>query len=324
MRSNNKEIMILGTIPFGSVLDESESKKIILEAWDLGIREFDVASLYGGGKAIDIVGKCLKNKSDAVYCCSIGLEQIVNESKIFSVGVVPLNKKNILKMVDDLLHRLKIDRINVLNIHAPDKDTKINITLEALKYLQQAEKIDKISISNVTPDYLDLIIDESKSLELEINRFQFHGNFFEQKLITEFSSPKYKDIEMVCYRPFGRGLLTREYSKINTRPNNSRSTRSTRLDNYLNNTFLTLIENFDKLANNLGVSKIHILLVWLFEIAKINGVVFGVRNCEQLREVFPFRKQIMNQKQISAIIEFSKDPKFVEISQNLPVYYFEQ
>jgi aryl-alcohol dehydrogenase-like predicted oxidoreductase len=324
MRSNTKPIMILGTIPFGSLLNERESKKIILEAWDLGIREFDVASLYGGGKAIDIVGKCLKNKSEAVYCCSIGLEQIENESKIFSVGVVPLNKKNVLKMVDDLLYRLKIERINVLNIHAPDKNTKISVTLEALKFLQQTEKIEKISISNVTPDYLDMIIDESTSLDLKINRLQFHGNFFEQKLISEFTSPKYREIEMVCYRPFGRGLLTREYTNSNTRPNNSRSTRSTRLDNYLNKSFLTYKENFDKLANNLGVSKIHILLVWLFEIAMINGAVFGVRNCEQLNEVFPFRKQIISQQQIDAIIEFSKDPEFAEISQNLPLFYFEQ
>jgi aryl-alcohol dehydrogenase-like predicted oxidoreductase len=129
---------------------------------------------------------------------------------------------------------------------------------------------------------------------------------------------------MVCYRPFGRGLLTREYTNSNTRPNNSRSTRSTRLDNYLNKSFLTHKENFDKLANYLGVSKIHILLVWLFEIAMINGAVFGVRNCEQLNEVFPFRKQIISQQQIDAIIEFSKDPEFAEISQNLPLFYFEQ
>ncbi len=316
--------MILGTIPFGSVLNEQESKKIIHKAWDLGIREFDVASLYGGGRAIDIVGKCLESKNEAVYCCSIGLVQTKNKSKIFSVGVVPLNKKNIQKMVDDLLSRLKIEKISVLNIHAPDNNTKISETLETLKFLQQIEKIEKISYSNVTPDYLDKIIYESISLDLKINRLQFHGNFFEQKLISEFTSPKYRGIEMVCYRPFGRGLLTREYTSTNIRPDNSRSTRSTRLDNYLNKFFLTHKENFDKLAISIGVSKIYILLYWLFEIANIDGAVFGVRNCEQLNEVFPFRSGAIGQQQIDEIIAFSKNPEFVEISQNLPLFYFEQ
>ena len=45
------ESLVLGCLPFGSVVDPLESQKIIESAWHQGVKNFDVATLYGNGFA---------------------------------------------------------------------------------------------------------------------------------------------------------------------------------------------------------------------------------------------------------------------------------
>lgn len=320
-----QQSMVLGTLPFGSVLDIEASNLIISEAWELGIRAFDVAGLYGNGLASEILGNNLKNKSERpVYCCSIGLEQVSDKNGVFSVDVIPLSRHNIVKSVDQLLSKLLSEKIDVLNIHAPDFDTPLEETLAVLKDLKQLGKIERISFSNITPEYLDLIQVVSLDLNLEIDRIQFHGNLLEQKLIWEFSSKEVKQPELFCYRPFARGLLTREYSNENLRPENSRASRGWRLNSYLTPEILRHLEEFNKLAKKINIPKTQISLAWLFELARVQGVVFGVRTLEQLNEIVPYWSTKITKDQMAEIYAFANNPEFDTLSKSLPLVHFEK
>lgn len=324
LRSTPKT-MVLGTLPFGSVLDTQASNLIISEAWELGVRAFDVAILYGNGLASQILGKNLKGKSERpIFCCSIGLEQVADRNGVFSVGIVPLTRDNIIKSVDQLLSKLLIDKIDVLNIHAPDISTPLEETLGTLKNLQELGKIGQISYSNVEPEYLDTIQIASLELDVRLDRIQFHGNILEQKLLQEFSAEKYQDLEIFCYRPLARGLLTREYTLENIRPENSRASRGWRLNTYLTPEILNHIERFDQLAKKINVPKAQLSLVWLFEIARVDGVVFGVRTSDQLREIFPYWSTKVSTDQLSEIRAFANDPDFITLSKKLPLIHFEK
>lgn len=317
--------MVLGTLPFGSVLDAEASDLIISEAWELGMRAFDVAVLYGNGLASEILGKNLKGKSERpIFCCSIGLEQVADKNGVFSVDIVPLSRDNIIKSVDQLLSKLLTDKIDVLNVHAPDASTPLEETLGILKELQQLGKIDQISYSNVEPEYLDAIQMTSVELDMKLDRIQFHGNILEQKLIREFSSEKYAGLELFCYRPLARGLLTREYSQENIKPENSRASRGWRLNSYLTPKILKHVEKFDQLAKKIDVPKAQLSIAWLFEIARVSGVVFGVRTSEQLREVFPYWSTKISNEQLDEIRAFANDPDFNTLSKGLPLVYFEK
>ena len=317
--------MVLGTLPFGSVIDIQASDLIISEAWELGIRAFDVAVLYGNGLASEILGKNLKGKSEKpIFCCSIGLEQVADKNGVFSVGIVPLSRDNIIKSVDELLSKLLTDKIDVLNIHAPDLSTPLEETLETLKDLKQLGKIDKISYSNIEPEYLDAIQIASLDLDIKLDRIQFHGNLLEQKLIQEFCSEKYEELEIFCFRPLARGLLTREYSQKNLRPKNSRATRGWRLNSYLTSEILKYVEKFDQLAKKIDVPKVQISLVWLFEIARVDGVVFGVRTSDQLNEIYPYWSTRITNDQISEIRAFANDLDFDTLAKGLPLLHFEK
>jgi aryl-alcohol dehydrogenase-like predicted oxidoreductase len=57
--------IILGTLPFGSVLSDTDSRKLIDLAWENDIREFDVATLYGNGMAAEILATTLGERMNS-------------------------------------------------------------------------------------------------------------------------------------------------------------------------------------------------------------------------------------------------------------------
>ena len=84
------------------------------------------------------------------------------------------------------------------------------------------------------------------------------------------------------------------------------------------------IERFDQLAKKINVPKAQLSLAWLFEIAGVDGVVFGVRTSDQLREIFPYWSTKVSTDQLSEIRAFANDPDFNTLSKGLPLIHFEK
>jgi aryl-alcohol dehydrogenase-like predicted oxidoreductase len=318
--------LVLGCLPFGGIVNPIESQQILKTAWQKGIRNFDVATLYGNGLAANILQKTFSGQFDVPkFWVSIGLEKVPDPNGIFSVNVIKLNKENIFSMVDNMLEKLSIEKIEVLNIHGPDKTTSIGETLEALLVLREAGKVSKISISNFIPSELADILNYESSKGVGFDIFQFHGNLLEQRLINEFE-PTLQELskKIYCYRPLARGLLGRGYSRANPRPNDSRSTRGWRLDSYLNDDLLRLLEVMNTLAHKHKVSEVAIALYWLLIQRKIDGAIVGARTIEQLDGIVESSSFNPTKEFLTDFEELIKSSEFGSISNSLPIEYFEK
>lgn len=135
----------LGTMTFGSQIDEVQSISVIKGAIDLGINFFDTADIYNNGKSEDILGTALKGtRNSAVIATKVG----------GACGKGPndrgLSRKNILLTVEDSLRRLKTDYIDLYYVHFPDFNTPIEETLIALNDLVRQGKVLYIGCSNFT------------------------------------------------------------------------------------------------------------------------------------------------------------------------------
>lgn len=320
------EPLVLGCLPFGSVVDPFESQKILESAWRQGIKNFDVATLYGNGFAADILRKTFSGQAEVPnYWVSVGLEKFPDPNGIFSVTVMKLSKQNVFKMVNIMLEKLSTDKIEVLNIHGPDKTTPIGETLDALLELREAGKISKISISNFIPSELDDILKYENSSGVGFDIFQFHGNLLEQRLINEFEATlRALSKKIYCYRPIARGLLGRGYSRVNPRPINSRSTRGWRLNSYLNYDLLSVLEVITSLAYKHEISEVEIALYWLLQERKIDGTIIGVRTIEQLNGVIDSSSFIPTKDFLNDLGELIESSEFNSISNSLPLEYFEK
>ena len=320
------EPLVLGCLPFGGVVDPIESQQILTTAWQKGIRNFDVAALYGNGLAANILRKTFSEQDNVPnYWVSVGLEKVPDPNGIFSVKVMKFSKQNVFTMVNSMLAKLSIEKIEVLNIHGPDETTPIGETLEALLELREAGKISEISISNFVPSELENILKYESSNGVGFDIFQFHGNLLEQRLINEFAPTlKMLSKRIYCYRPIARGLLGRGYSRVNPRPIDSRSTRGWRLNSYLNDDLLCVLEVITSLAHKHEVSEVEIALYWLLQERKIDGAIIGARTIEQINGIIDSSSFMPTRDFLNDLGELIDSNEFKSISNSLPLEYFEK
>lgn len=279
--------VVLGTLPFGGVVTENDSHLLIERALAGGIAAFDVSPLYGAGKAISIVCKALKGVEHAQIWCSVGLEKKPDVNNVFAVKLVSLTKDAIVKRTYDVLEAFDRTHLSVLNIHAFDETTPIEVTLDALRELKNSGLVEKVSYSNLSQGQAHAIVLADR--ERVIDLVQLHGNVLERRLINGPGRIFQDDGRGVaCFRALARGLLTREYSPSNPRPAQSRATRGWRLNNYLTHSYLEGLDELrDRLATE-GIQSVDFALSWLLQGGFAETAIVGVRDEAHLNALLPW------------------------------------
>ena len=141
--------LCLGCMSFGKsadyMVEEEQAKRVIARAWDLGISFFDTANVYSHGRSEEILGNAVKD---------YGRENLVIATKVFNeIGSGPnhkgLSRKHILWQIGESLSRLKMEYVDLYQIHRWDYDTPIEETLSVLTDLVRAGKIRYIGASSM-------------------------------------------------------------------------------------------------------------------------------------------------------------------------------
>ena len=130
--------LCLGAMMFGAWgnPDHDESVAIIHSALDAGINFIDTADVYANGESEEIVGKAIAGRRD----------DLVIATKVHSpMGKDPNQSGNsrrwIIRECEDSLRRLGTDYIDLYQIHRPEPTTDIDETLGALTDLVRQGKV---------------------------------------------------------------------------------------------------------------------------------------------------------------------------------------
>ena len=125
----------LGTAPIGGLFEpvgDGDAIATIERAWDLGIRFFDTAPLYGVGLAERRLGAALAGKRRDEYSIATKVGRLIRpgtdgeQAGIWPeapTGVGPVfdfSRDGVLRSLDESLERLGLDRVDVVHIHDPD------------------------------------------------------------------------------------------------------------------------------------------------------------------------------------------------------------
>src|SRR5690349_23943371 len=138
----------LGTMSFGNteewMVEIDKAKPIVKRALDLGVNFFDTANLYSNGRSEEIVGELLKDHRDDV---------VIATKVRLSTGEGPnregLSRYHIMSQLKKSLKRLKIDRIDLYQIHRWDYTTPIEETLHTLDDLVRQGMVNYIGASSM-------------------------------------------------------------------------------------------------------------------------------------------------------------------------------
>ncbi len=135
--------LCLGCMTYGStkwrewVLEEEASRPFFKEAIERGINFFDTADVYSIGVSEEITGRALKDFAKR--------QEVVVATKVHGkmgdyANAGGLSRKHILEGIDASLKRLKMDYVDLYQIHRFDPDTPMEETLEALNDVVRAGK----------------------------------------------------------------------------------------------------------------------------------------------------------------------------------------
>jgi pyridoxine 4-dehydrogenase len=123
------------------ITDTAESHRLLKRAVALGVDFIDTAHRYGSGASETTIGKVLAPYSHNVVVATKGGFDYNGEAG---------SESALRKDLDESLHRLKTDCIDLYQLHRVDPKVPIEVSVGALKNFQQEGKIRHIGLSEVT------------------------------------------------------------------------------------------------------------------------------------------------------------------------------
>ena len=167
----------LSEIVLGMMRIEDKSVKEVEElvetALSVGINAFDLADIYGRGRCEELLGLVLKNRPDLrekmwiQSKCGIRIEEFT---------YFDFSKDYIIKSVDGILQRLKIDHLDSLLLHRPDALMESDQVAEAFDLLYKLGKVRNFGVSNQNPMMMELLKKDVKQ-PLAVNQLQLSAAF---------------------------------------------------------------------------------------------------------------------------------------------------
>ncbi len=142
---------LVGEGAWGEPADEAEARRVLCRAVDLGVNLIDTADAYGPEIAERLIGETLAPyPSDLVIATKGGITR-QGPAKTEYVG----RAGYLIQCVEMSLRRLKLERIDLYQLHRIDPRTPLEEQLGALKKMQEQGKIRHIGLSEVTPTQID-------------------------------------------------------------------------------------------------------------------------------------------------------------------------
>jgi aryl-alcohol dehydrogenase-like predicted oxidoreductase len=137
---------LVGEGAWGEPADPAEAKRVLRRAVELGVTLIDTADAYGPEIAERLVGEALAPYPAGVVIATKGGITRQGPAKTEYVG----RAGYLIQCVEMSLRRLKLERIDLYQLHRIDPRTPLEESLGALWRMQQQGKIRHIGLSEVT------------------------------------------------------------------------------------------------------------------------------------------------------------------------------
>jgi len=142
---------LVGDGAWGEPDDPEQMRRVLRRAVELGITLIDTADAYGPEIAERLIGEALAPYAPGVVIATKGGITRQGPAKTEYVG----RAGYLIQCVEMSLRRLKLERIDLYQLHRIDPRTPLEESLGALKRMQEQGKIRHIGLSEVTAEEIE-------------------------------------------------------------------------------------------------------------------------------------------------------------------------
>ncbi len=271
---------------FGDNDDFENSRTILRTAFDNGITHFDLANNYGPpygtaeknfGKIFDLDFK--KYRDELIISTKAGWDMWPGPYGNFG------SRKYLIASLDQSLHRMGLDYVDIFYHHRPDPDTPLEETMGALDHIVRQGKALYVGVSQYNAEDTAKAARILKAMGtpflIHQPRYNMMDRWVEDGLLDTLESI---GLGSIVFSPLEQGILTSKY--LHGIPEGSRAaTAGSYLDkSQITEDLIGQIQKLNEIADSRGQSLAQMAVAWLLKDERVTSVLVGVSKVSQLED----------------------------------------
>ena len=189
---------ITGDGVWGPPQDRAGAIAVLRRALELGVNFIDTADSYGPNVSEELIAQALSPyPKDLVIATKGGWNRPGPNQWTHDASPAHLREA-----VEGSLKRLRVDRIDVYQLHAPDPVVPLDASIETLANMQSQGKIRFVALSNVTVDHIERARKIVPIVSVQ-NRYSFADREWDH--VVDYC--EHNDIAFIPWFPLGAGTV---------------------------------------------------------------------------------------------------------------------
>lgn len=242
---------------YGVRNDDAESIATIHRSIELGMTLLDTADMYGPFTNEELVGRAIEGKRDEVVLATkCGIVRDPNDPTKRGINGTP---KYIRESLEASLKRLKVDHVDLYQLHRVDPATPVEESVGALADLVKAGKTRAIGLSEASAKTL-----RKAHAVHPIDSVQTEYSLWTRDPEDDIlATCKELGIGFLAYSPLGRGFLTGQIKTIDDLPKDDFRRGSPRFQKEHFEKNLELVKKVESIAKEKNVKASQLALAWV-------------------------------------------------------------
>jgi aryl-alcohol dehydrogenase-like predicted oxidoreductase len=256
--------------------DDNDSVAVIREALDTGINWIDTAAVYGLGHSEEIVARALEGLRVRPYIftkCSM----VWDDHRTITRS---LKAASIRRECEASLRRLRVEAIDLYQIHWPDPAEDIEEGWATLAALRKEGKVRYIGVSNFDVDQMKAAQAIAPITSLQPRYSLLHREA--EEAILPFADRE--DIGVIAYSPMASGLLTGAINpqRLARLPADDWRKNHADFTEPLLSRNLALVGLLWAIGNKYGRTPGEVAIAWVLHNPAVTGAIVGARRPGQV------------------------------------------
>ena len=271
---------------FGGVDTFSNSRAMVLRAFDLGITHLDLANNYGPppGSAEETFGQIMSKdlmpyRDELVVSSKAGY--LMWEGPYGEWG----SRKYLVSSLDQSLKRMGLEYVDIFYHHRPDPETPLEETMQALDYIVRSGRALYAGLSNYpadkTREAAKILRQLGTPCLIHQPAYSMFNRWVEDGLLQAL---KDEGIGCIAFSPLAQGLLTDRY--LGGIPEGSRASKAHGFLKPANITDdkLAKVNKLNEMAKSRGQTLAQMSLAWVLRHETMTSVLIGASKVEQIED----------------------------------------
>jgi pyridoxine 4-dehydrogenase len=258
---------ITGKGVWGPPSDKAAAIATLRRAVELGVNLIDTADSYGPGTSEELIAEALYPYPAGLVIATKGGWERPGPGQ-WTHNASP---QHLTEALEGSLKRLRLERIDVHQLHAPDNAVSFEASVETLAKLQEQGKIRHVALSNVTREHIERARMIVPIVSVQ-NRYSFADR--ESDFIVDYCEQN--NIAFMPWAPLGQAKKAHEA--------------------------------IEKTAKELKATPLQVALAWLLKRSKVILPIPGTSSVEHLEENIAAAGLHLPQKAVDELSKVSHPP----------------